>query len=52
MTSSRIIQIIKIWLSNDHRITASQDYNSAEHLFRLAEDMNAMRDYTGAGILS
>lgn len=28
--------------------TAKQDYNSAEHLFRLAEDMNAMRDYSQA----
>jgi Flp pilus assembly protein TadD len=26
----------------------NQDYNSAEHLFRLAEDMNAMRDYNQA----
>jgi Tfp pilus assembly protein PilF len=28
--------------------TAKHDYNSAEHLFRVAEDMNAMRDYAGA----
>jgi len=28
--------------------TDNQDYNSAEHLFRLAEDMNAMRDYNQA----
>ncbi len=26
----------------------NQDYNSAEHPFRLAEDMNAMRDYNQA----
>ena len=26
----------------------NQDYNSAEHLFRLAEDINAMRDYNQA----
>ena len=26
----------------------SQDFTSAEHLFRLAEDMNAMRDYSQA----
>jgi hypothetical protein len=28
--------------------TLGQDYNSAEHLFFLAQDMNAMRDYSGA----
>ncbi len=28
--------------------SSSLDYNSAGHLFMLAEDMNAMRDYTGA----
>jgi hypothetical protein len=26
----------------------NQDYNSAEHLFRLAEDMNSMREYDNA----
>jgi predicted negative regulator of RcsB-dependent stress response len=28
--------------------SALKDYNSAEHLFKLAEDMNAMRDYSQA----
>jgi hypothetical protein len=30
------------------RSAENQDYNSAEHFFRLAEDMNAMRDYKQA----
>ena len=31
-----------------YKTVANQDYNSSEHLFRLAEDMNAMRDYSNA----
>ena len=30
------------------KAAVNQDYNSAEHLFMLAEDMNAMRNYTQA----
>jgi tetratricopeptide (TPR) repeat protein len=30
------------------RSALNQDYTSSEHLFRLAEDMNAMRDYSQA----
>ena len=35
-------------IARPFKSAVNQDYNSAEHLFRLAEDMNAMRDYNQA----
>jgi tetratricopeptide (TPR) repeat protein len=37
-----------IIIERPYKSAVNQDYNSAEHLFRLAEDMNAMRDYNQA----